>query len=127
MRFVGVVVCCLAAMVLVVTASPKESSNSARQEPKQSAAPQPAQSPIPDTFVNLQVLPKDITKPQLVNVMKRFAITFGVRCSYCHTVSDDLREGRFDSDDKEPKLKARELLKAIYDTRPIAAKATSAQ
>jgi hypothetical protein len=125
MRFV-LAACCLVAIVVVVSASPRESSD-ARQEPNQSAAQPPRPSPIPDTFVNLQVLPKDIAKPQLVNVMKQFSITFGVRCSYCHTVSDDLREGRFDSDDKEPKRKARELLKAIYDTRPIAAKEAGAQ
>lgn len=70
---------------------------------------------IPDKFVNLQVLPKDIAKPKLVNVMKQFSITLGVRCSYCHAVSDDLTEGSFDSDDKETKRKARELVKAILE------------
>ena len=113
--------CCLGVVVVVIFASAQESSTTS-QNPNPSATQQPKPSPIPDTFVNLQVLPKDITKAQLVAVMKRFSITFDVRCSYCHPVSDDLREGKFDSDDKEQKRKARELLKAIYDTRPIAAK-----
>jgi hypothetical protein len=75
----------------------------------------PHQNPIPDHFVNLQVLPKDITKSELVGLMKQFSITFKVRCSYCHSVSDDLSQGRFDSDDKEPKRQARELLRMIHE------------
>jgi len=81
-----------------------------------SAEARPATNPIPDKYTNLQILPKDITKPQLVNVMKQFSITFGVRCSYCHTVSDDLTTGSFDSDEKAPKQKARDLMKSILQT-----------
>lgn len=80
------------------------------------AETRPATNPIPDKYTNLQVLPKDITKPQMVNVMKQFSITFGVRCSYCHTVSDDLTTGSFSSDDKAPKQKARDLMKTILQT-----------
>ena len=70
---------------------------------------------IPNEFTNLQVLPKTITKPQLMGVMKGFSSNMKVRCSYCHTVNDDLTEGRFDSDDKETKLAARKLLKSVAD------------
>jgi hypothetical protein len=91
------------------------------QDPPKSAAPaqnppaatRPKSNPIPDQFFNLRVLPKDIAKPKLVDMMKQFAITFSVRCSYCHAVSDDLTEGSFDSDEKPTKLKARELMKTI--------------
>lgn len=89
------------------------------QEPQQP----PARSKpnlIPDRFVNLQVMPKDIKKPQLVGIMKQFCITFNVRCLHCHAVSDDLTQGSFDSDEKETKQKARELLKLIYATEPRA-------
>src|SRR5262245_49910175 len=85
------------------------------QEPQQSPA-RPKSNPIPDHFVNLQVLPKDIKKPQLVGIMKQFCMTFNVRCLHCHAVSDDLVQGSFDSDEKESKHKARELLKMIYAT-----------
>jgi len=87
------------------------------QTPPQNAsqAPRPKTNPVPDTFVNLKVLPKDITKPKLVGMMRQFCITFTVRCSYCHTVSDDLTEGSFDSDEKDTKVKARVLLKSILD------------
>jgi hypothetical protein len=75
----------------------------------------PTDNPIPSTFLNLQVLPKDIPKRDLVGIMKQFSITFGVRCSYCHSVSDDLTEGRFDSDEKPTKQKARELMKTLIE------------
>jgi hypothetical protein len=91
-----------------------------QQDPPKTAPPQnppvatrPKTNPIPDQFTNLKVLPKDITKPKLVDVMKQFSITFGVRCSFCHAVSDDLTEGSFDSDEKPAKVKARELMKTI--------------
>jgi hypothetical protein len=74
-------------------------------------------NPIPDRFVNLQVLPKDIPKQQLVSIMKQLSVTFEVRCSHCHTVSDDLTDGKFDSDEKEVKKKTRELLKLIYESK----------
>src|SRR5579862_6965083 len=73
----------------------------------------PKENPIPDTFVNLQVLPKNISKPELVGLMKQFSITFKVRCSYCHSVSDDLTQGSFDSDEKQPKLEARKFMRTL--------------
>jgi hypothetical protein len=81
----------------------------------------PAQAPaasakrpnIPDHFTNLTVLPTTITKPELMDIMKQFAITMKVRCSYCHTVSDDLSEGSFASDEKPTKDEARKLMRLI--------------
>jgi hypothetical protein len=88
-------------------------------QPQTSAqSPRPKTNPIPDTFVNLKVLPRDIAKPKLVGMMRQFCITFSVRCNYCHTVSDDLTEGSFDSDEKDTKVKARELIKSILDASP---------
>src|SRR5262249_38077148 len=75
--------------------------------------PPPKDKPLPKTLLNLHGPPKDISKRDLVGMMKQFSITFGVRCSYCHEVSDDLTEGRFDSDAKPPKEKARELMKTL--------------
>jgi hypothetical protein len=69
---------------------------------------------IPDTFTNLKVLPTTITKPELVGVMKQFAVTMKVRCSYCHAVSDDLSEGSFASDEKPTKEEARKLMRLIH-------------
>ena len=35
-----------------------------------------------------------------MGIMKQFGATMKVRCSYCHTVYDDLSEGSFASDEK---------------------------
>jgi hypothetical protein len=90
-----------------------------------STAPaKPPQPPrIPDIFTNLQVLPKDITKPELMKIMKGFAVTMEKRCSFCHVATDDLSQADFASDDKETKKKTRELLQAILATQKSAAKA----
>jgi hypothetical protein len=75
-------------------------------------APRPAaRSPIPDHFTNLQALPKDISKPELVGIMKTFSVTLDKRCSFCHVASDDLSQADFALDEKETKRKARALLK----------------
>jgi hypothetical protein len=84
-------------------------------EPAQAASPTHAnRSNIPDHFTNLTVLPATITKPELVAVMKQFAVTMKVRCSYCHAVSDDLSEGNFASDEKPTKVEARKLMRLIH-------------
>jgi hypothetical protein len=93
----------------------QEQSKSAVASQDAPATARPKTNPIPDKFFNLKVLPQNISKPKLVDVMKQFSITFGVRCSYCHAVSDDLTEGSFDSDDKPTKQKARDLMKTILE------------
>jgi ketosteroid isomerase-like protein len=70
---------------------------------------------IPDTFENLQVLPKDISKSDLMKLMKPLSSVGGGRCMKCHTVNDELTEGNFASDDKPEKAKARALLKAMQE------------
>lgn len=95
---------------------------SVQQQP-QDEAPQgqkpPARNPIPDTFTNLQVLPKQISKPELVHIMKSFCVTFEKRCSFCHVATDDLSQADFASDEKETKKKARELLRFILETQKL--------
>lgn len=84
-------------------------------EPAQAAPSTPAKRPnIPDHFTNLTVLPVTITKPELMGVMKQFAATMRVRCSYCHAVSDDLSEGSFASDEKPTKEEAKKLMRLIH-------------
>jgi len=93
------------------------------QQPDNSA-PRPSTNPIPDGFTNLQVFPKDISKSELVGVMKQLSITFKVRCLYCHAVSDDLTTGSFSSDEKDTKVKARELIRMIQAIRSVDSKPT---
>src|SRR4051812_10653889 len=74
----------------------------------------PKKNPIPDTFTNLKVLPKDITKQQLVQTMRGFAMSTGNRCIACHVSSDptdtagnDLSKFNFADDSKTDKQIAR--------------------
>ncbi len=92
------------------------------QQPPAKQPPAQRRSPVPDTFTNLQVLPKDISKADLVNIMKNFCFTMDQRCSYCHVATDDLSQADFAAEDKEPKKKARELLKAIFAAQKPPAK-----
>ncbi|MGH9859750.1 MAG: hypothetical protein ACRD5F_06980 [Candidatus Acidiferrales bacterium] len=102
--------------ILLASASVALSHAADRQAGQQAPpakAQAPRRNPIPDTFTNLQVLPKDISKQELVNIMKSFCFTMEQRCSYCHVATDDLSSADFAADDKEPKKKARELLRQI--------------
>jgi len=78
-------------------------------------AAMPAGAQIPDKFTNLEVLPKDITKPELVKVMRGFAGALGVRCQHCHFTHDpeDLASFDFASDDKDAKQIARSMMKMV--------------
>lgn len=79
------------------------------------AAPSDAQ--IPDTFTNLQILPADIGKRELVGIMRGFASGLGVRCKHCHVGENAATLENFDfaDDAKETKRIAREMLKMVTD------------
>lgn len=66
---------------------------------------------------NLQVLPKDLPRGQVVQLMRGVAGALGVRCDYCHVESPDgnFQNMDFASDDKETKKVAREMFKMAMD------------
>lgn len=66
--------------------------------------------PTPPPPSNLQVLPKDMPREQLIQTMQQFTQALGVPCSYCHV--QEGRGGRNDmaSDEKAPKKTARQML-----------------
>jgi tetratricopeptide (TPR) repeat protein len=74
--------------------------------------PAAVEAQLPEEFTNLQVLPEDIPRGELMGYMRGFAMGLGVRCTHCH----DGEEGQpfseidFASDEKEAKLKARFML-----------------
>jgi tetratricopeptide (TPR) repeat protein len=72
---------------------------------------------IPDEFINLKVLPRDISKADLVQTMKGFTAGLGVRCSFCHVGEEgaDLSTYDFQSDDKEEKRVARTMMTMTQD------------
>lgn len=72
------------------------------------------QNPIPEKFTNLQVLPKDITRAQLVPVMRNFAMHLGVRCEHCHLgEGNDLSKFDFASDARPAKATARKMMAMV--------------
>jgi tetratricopeptide (TPR) repeat protein len=72
-----------------------------------------AQAQIPDKFTNLQVLPKDISKGDLVRSMRELATELGVRCHHCHVGPENLEGMDFAVDTKPTKRAAREMLKMV--------------
>ncbi len=69
------------------------------------------QEPKPK-YTNLKVLPKNISKEELDNVMDGFKAALGVKCNFCHAPrKDDAKKLDFASDEKQHKLIAREMMK----------------
>lgn len=68
---------------------------------------------IPDKFTNLQVLPKDISKDNLVDTMRLFSRSLGVRCDHCHELSEEHQD--FASDKKEAKNAARTMMRMVHE------------
>lgn len=70
---------------------------------------------IPRTFTNLQALPKDISRAELVATMRGFAGALGVRCTHCHVGPDNLQGMDFATDEKQTKQIARTMLRMVRD------------
>ena len=69
---------------------------------------------VPNTFENLQVLPKDISKGELMGVMREMTGALGVRCNHCHVPGDNpnsLEGFDFASDEVDKKGIAREMMR----------------
>jgi tetratricopeptide (TPR) repeat protein len=77
----------------------------------------PASTQVPDEFTNLKVLPEDISKRELMGIMRSFSGALGQRCNYCHVGENpnDLEGYDFASDDKEAKLVARIMMEMTND------------
>ena len=76
----------------------------------------PPSAPAAPAFKNLQVFPKDIARDQLMQNMKFFAQSLGVRCVHCHVGEADKPLSTFDfaSDAKKEKLIARKMLTMVH-------------
>lgn len=81
-------------------------------QPKPQTAPaQQEQKPT-----NLQFFPKDTTREQLIQTMRGFSFSLGVRCIYCHVGTDNPGGNNkvdFASDEKDTKKSAREMLRMV--------------
>jgi Photosynthetic reaction centre cytochrome C subunit len=62
---------------------------------------------------NLQILPKDISRADMLATMRGFTAGLGVQCNYCHV--QEGRGGRNDmaSDEKQPKKTARVMMQMM--------------
>ena len=66
--------------------------------------------------VNLKVLPKDMTRPQVIRVMRTFTSALGVRCQHCHVgEGNDISKFDFASDAKPTKEIARKMMVMAAD------------
>ncbi|HEX8692618.1 MAG TPA: c-type cytochrome [Longimicrobium sp.] len=68
---------------------------------------------------NLKVLPRDIPRDSLIQIMRGISMSLGVRCQYCHVQRQPGPDGResfdFASDDKPEKEKARFMMRMTRD------------
>jgi hypothetical protein len=81
---------------------------------------------LPDHFKNLKVLPEDIKKEELLNIMKAFNKALGVRCNHCHTMQPK-PDWAADTDHKKIARSMMTMTQKIshdYFTWPDAPKAT---
>lgn len=64
---------------------------------------------------NIKALPADISVTALVDTMRSFTRSLGVRCTYCHVgkEGEPLSTYDFASDDRPEKNKAREMLRMV--------------
>jgi hypothetical protein len=69
-----------------------------------------AQAAPPPPMTNLQIIPKDTPRPQVLATMQAFTQSLGVQCNYCHVFEG--RGGRNDmaSDEKPAKKAARGMM-----------------
>ncbi len=74
-----------------------------------------ATAQIPDKFTNLQVLPKETPKAELVSIMRNYAGDLGVRCGFCHAGGDPntLQGVNFASDENDKKKTARLMIRMV--------------
>jgi hypothetical protein len=69
---------------------------------------QPPAQPPPMT--NLQILPKDTPRAQVLATMQAFTQSLGVACNYCHVQEGRGGRNDFAADEKAPKKAARGML-----------------
>jgi hypothetical protein len=63
-------------------------------------------------FVNLKVLPQNISDTLLYQIMKKdFDVALGVKCNYCHAENKDSTDLDFPSDAKDEKNIARGMMR----------------
>ena len=70
---------------------------------------------IPDKFTNLTLLPKEIDKDHLIDVMKNFTSALGVRCNFCHAGKEGIDDPKSlsDIDFASDKIPAKDITRVM--------------
>src|SRR5262249_47187085 len=79
--FVGLVILGIVMMVPLLAQAPQGGGRGGDAEKGRGGGEGRGAQPAP---TNLQVLPKDWTRQQVVQVMQQFNMALGVQCNYCH-------------------------------------------
>ena len=87
----------LAAGIVVLAGSVGSAQSAAGQAP-------------PPPMTNLQIIPKDTPRPQVIATMQAFTASLGVACNYCHVQEGRGGRNDFASDEKAPKKAARGMM-----------------
>jgi hypothetical protein len=66
-------------------------------------------APKDEGFKNLKVLPKNISKDKLHDVMEEWEHSLGVHCNFCHARNEETKKMDWASDAKPEKEMAREM------------------
>jgi cytochrome c553 len=77
---------------------------------------------------NLQVFPKDMARPQLLQAMQNFSAALGVTCNHCHIFNgpgDPMND--FASDTKPTKNVARAMMRMVREINPTVQKAVASK
>ncbi|HEY0760653.1 MAG TPA: c-type cytochrome [Acidisarcina sp.] len=94
--------------------SPAAGSAAAPSAAPQGAPPPRAHGPMPRP-TNLQILPKDISGPELIRIMHTFEAQVGVECEFCHATDPATHRLNFASDAKPEKNTARVMMRMTRD------------
>ncbi len=116
--------CAAAAAAVSIAAAQTPSPPPAPAPPAPpAAAPAPAPSgpsilagwSWPDHLRNAKVLPKDIGADRLRDTMRRFSVSLGVRCTFCHTGTEQMpfAQRDFSSDANPRKNVARAMMRMV--------------
>jgi tetratricopeptide (TPR) repeat protein len=68
------------------------------------------QAAPPPPMTNLQIIPKDTPRPQVIATMQAFTQALGVACNYCHVQEGRGGRNDFAADEKAPKKAARGMM-----------------
>jgi len=112
---------------LVLTGSLGIAAQAPQSAPPQGAPQGGGGAPQPP-LTNLQVFPKDMARPQLLQVMQAFNAALGVTCAHCHQFvgpNDPMND--FASDAKPAKNVARAMVRLVREINPMVQKSVASK